>query len=50
MRLTIKDLLAVMSTLRQYDVLARADRHFANQAGRYYGGPLTIADIIAING
>ena len=46
---TIRDLLRDQSTIRQLDILARADRLFAhlfqNGRGRFYGGILTNEEI-----
>lgn len=46
---TIRDLLRNQSTERQLDILARADRLFANRfhdgRGRFYGGLLTVEEI-----
>lgn len=39
--LTLKHILQGQQTLVQLEMLARADRLFANKAGRYFGGVLT---------
>jgi hypothetical protein len=43
--MTIHDLLRGQNTIRQLDILSRADRmfadRFADRQGRYYGGILT---------
>lgn len=47
--ITIKELLRDQPTIRQLDILARADRLFADKfsdkKGRYYGGSLTEEEI-----
>ena len=42
--MTISEIIRGLSTLYQYTVLQRADLMFSD-VGRYYGGPLTLAQV-----